>query len=153
MKTVKDGTLFKVISTVAAEVCTVVLIGALCMSAFLMEKNILSIQDITQKSFEDSKFFQTFWKDQLREVAAYLDNCKTIETNGEYEEEKEVDIYEYVLNGRTEGEQPDTAHTYKMQDLEDWSEEQITKGSSTVNTTMTMVGDKIYQVQEDMLLD
>lgn len=153
MKTLKDGALFKVISTIAAEVCTVVLIGALCMSVFLMEKNILSIQDITQKSFEDSKFFQTFWKDQLQEVATYLDNCRTIETDGEYKEEKEVDVYEYALNGRAEGEQSDAAHTYKMQDLEDWSEEQIIQGSSSVHTTLTMIGDEIYQVQQLKLLD
>ena len=115
----------KVTAVVAQQIFSVVLVLCMIVLAVLFQKDILDFGNMKDKSFEGSGYFSAKFQGAADEVLNFTDLRKKFETDGSYDSEKEVDIWEYRNNREVAIEGPqrkeEAALCYTLGDLSEWS--------------------------------
>lgn len=81
------------------------------------------------EDFQDTQTFQMVFERELMELSHYMALCSQLETEGEYDPNRKVDVFEYV-NRRNENkmEQSYPALIYRVGDLIEWANYGISWG-------------------------
>ncbi len=115
----------KATAVVAQQIFSVVLVLCMIVLAVLFQKDILDFGNMKDKSFEGSGYFSAKFQEAADEVLNFTDLRKKFETDGSYDSEKEVDIWEYRNNREVAIEGPqrkeEAALCYTLGDLSEWS--------------------------------
>ena len=97
----------KAVAIAAQQVFTVTLVVASIILVVLFQKDILDFGDLKNKSFESSSYFSVKFQTAAEEILNFIDLRRKFETDGSYDSEKEVNIWNYYNNqeisGKTEG--------------------------------------------------
>lgn len=102
---------------------------ALCLMilVLLFAKNILNFDEKSDIAYADTDYFADQFKSTAIEILEFIDLRRKFETDGIYDADKEVDIWQYYENqeireatGKTKKKD---ALTYRLSDLVEWSRE------------------------------
>ncbi|MBQ8526996.1 MAG: HAMP domain-containing histidine kinase [Lachnospiraceae bacterium] len=100
------------------------------------------------EDFQDTQTFQSVFQRELMELSHYMALCSQLETEGEYDSDRKVDVFEYVNRRNT-----DTINThdypklvYRVGDLIEWSEYGIGWGEQELSYDEA----KDYLTEEEM---
>lgn len=127
MKKVRYSTGLKAAVVVAQQIFSVILVLSVIILVVLSQKNILDFGDMKNKSFESSGYFALRFQETAEEILNFIDLRRKFETDGIYDNEKVVDIWNYYKNQEISGQVSEKKgkeeHTvrYKLEDLEEWS--------------------------------
>ncbi len=117
----------KAIAITAQQVFSVTLALSIIILVVLFQKDILDFGDLKNKSFESSSYFSSKFQDTAEEILNFIGLRKKFETNGSYDSEKEVDIWNYYENHEIAGKMTGRKGTdgnairYSLGDLSEWS--------------------------------
>lgn len=115
-------------AAVAAEhILTVILMLCLLLLVLLYQKNILNFSDKKDTSFEDSSYFSDQFKETAKELVEFIGLCKKFETDGVFDEDKLVDIWQYSdrqdISDSMVKKNKKNLGLYTLGDLAEWSRE------------------------------
>ena len=117
----------KAVAIAAQQVFTVTLVVASIILVVLFQKDILDFGDLKNKSFESSSYFSVKFQTAAEEILNFIDLRRKFETDGSYDSEKEVNIWNYYNNqeisGKTEGKKgkDKSMLRYTLGDLSEWA--------------------------------
>lgn len=104
-----------------------VTVFALClmMLVLLFAKNILNFDEKRDIAYADTDYFADQFKSKAIEILEFIDLRRKFETNGVYDADKEVDIWQYYENQEIRNDfgknKKSDALTYRLGDLAEWS--------------------------------
>ena len=115
----------KIIAVAANLVFSVILVLSVMMLVVLFQKDILDFGDLKNKSFESSSAFFSKFQESEEEILNFIDLRKKFETDGSYDSEKEVGIWDYYASreipGRMGKSKDGNRLQYYLGDLSEWS--------------------------------
>lgn len=127
MTKVRYSSGLKAIAIIAQQVFAVVLVIASIILVVLFQKDILDFGDLKNKSFESSSYFSMKFQTAAEEILNFIDLRRKFETDGSYDSEKEVNIWNYYNNqeifGKTAGKggKSKSILRYTLGDLSEWA--------------------------------
>lgn len=126
MTNMRYSTGMKVIAVVAQEIFAVILVLTIVILSVLLQKNILDFSDLKNKSFESSRYFSTKFQNATEEVFRFIDLRRKFETDGNYDDERIVNIWNYYNNQQVDDLSAlrlENAYmsNYTLGDLAEWS--------------------------------
>jgi len=96
--------------------------------------------------FQDTQTFHMVFQRELMDLSHYLALCSQLETEGEYDPDRKVDVFEYV-NRRNQSDAANYPHLiYRVGDLVEWENYGISWGEQT----MPYEDAKAYLSEEEM---
>ena len=113
-------------AVLVAHQCLVTVL-ALCLMVLvlLFAKNILNFDEKSDIAYADTDYFADQFKSAAMEILEFIDLRRKFETDGVYDADKEVDIWQYYENQEipenTEKRKKKNTLTYRLGDLADWS--------------------------------
>ena len=126
MTKMRYSTGMKVVAVVAEEIFAVILVLTIVILTALLQKNILDFGDLKDKSFESSSYFSLKFQNAAEEVFRFIDLRRKFETDGNYDDERIVNIWNYYNNQQVDDfstlrvEDANTSN-YTLGDLAEWS--------------------------------
>lgn len=115
----------KILAAAAQLVFSVTLVLSVIMLAVLFQKDILDFGDLRNASFESSSYFSSKFQNSAEEILNVINLRKKFETDGSYDTEKEVSIWNYYNNqeitGRSGKGKDESRLRYYLGDLSEWS--------------------------------
>ncbi|MCI9137851.1 MAG: hypothetical protein HFH48_09890 [Lachnospiraceae bacterium] len=126
MAKIRYSTGLKAAAIVAQQIFSVLLVLFLIILIVLFQKDILDFGNLKDKSFESSGYFSSKFQNVTDEVLAFTDLRRKFETDGSYDSEKEVDIWDYYNNQETASREEKKGKKrnmmrYSLGDLSEWS--------------------------------
>lgn len=126
MAKIRYSTGLKAAAIVAQQIFSVLLVLFLIILIVLFQKDILDFGNLKDKSFESSGYFSSKFQNVTDEVLAFTDLRRKFETDGSYDSEKEVDIWDYYNNQETTSREEKKGKKrnmtrYSLGDLSEWS--------------------------------
>ncbi|MFP3155705.1 HAMP domain-containing histidine kinase [Lachnospiraceae bacterium ZAX-1] len=111
MKKFQYSPTLKGIAILLQEVFAAILVISIVLVTMLFDRNILSINDLKQKSFIDSGYYEQLFRKSADDVLNFIQLRERFETNGVYDQGKQVAIDE-------------NRYLYRLEDLVNWSNAQ-----------------------------
>lgn len=113
-------------AVLVAHQCLVTVL-ALCLMVLvlLFAKNILNFDEKSDIAYADTDYFADQFKSAAMEILEFIDLRRKFETDGVYDADKEVDVWQYYENQEipenTEKRKKKNTLIYRLGDLADWS--------------------------------
>ncbi len=104
-----------------------VVVFALCLMVLVLlyAKNILNFDEKSDISYEDTDYFAEQFKGTAIEILEFIDLRRKFETDGVYDADKEVDVWQYYENqeirDNTGKRKKKDILAYRLSDLAEWS--------------------------------
>lgn len=113
-------------AVLAAHQCLATVL-ALCMTVLILlfMANVLNFGEKRNTSYHDTDYFTKQFENTAMDILDFVDLRRKFETNGLYDAEKKVDIWQYYQNqdvsGHTAQKTESDVLTYRLGDLAEWS--------------------------------
>lgn len=117
----------KAVAVIAQQIFSVVLVISSIILVVLFQKDILDFGDMKNKSFESSSYFSLKFQTAAEEILNFIELRRKFETDGSYDSEKEVNIWNYYNNREISGkaagkqEKDKSILRYTLGDLAEWA--------------------------------
>ncbi len=115
----------KAVILVAHQCLVIVLSLCLMMLLMLFVKNIWNFSEKRDISYEDTSYFTNQFERMSVDLLEFIDLRRKFETNGSYDADKEVDIWQYYDNQEITGDVKTRKNlgklAYRLGDLAEWS--------------------------------
>lgn len=125
MKKLRYSAGMKAAAIAGCEIMSVILVLCAMILVLLFQKNILNFDEKSQTSFESSVYFGKQFQKAAQEVLEFVELRRKFETNGVYDDQKEVDIRQYYerqeVSERGSREGKKNSVKYYLGDLAEWS--------------------------------
>lgn len=149
MAKIRYSTGLKAAAIVAQQIFSVFLVLFIIVLVVLFQKDILDFGNLSDKSFESSGYFSSKFQKATDEILNFTDLRRKFETDGSYDSEKEVDIWNYYNNQEIEsrGEKKGKRRNmvcYSLGDLSEWSRE-YNKAVYEFESSYSIEGETIHQ--------
>lgn len=126
MSKMRYSTGMKVAAVVFQEIFAVILVLTIVILGALLEKNILDFGNLKNNSFESSRYFASKFQHATEEVFQFIDLRRKFETDGNYDDEKVINIWDYCNSHQVQEAgrgRPGNSYlvSYSLGDLAEWS--------------------------------
>lgn len=115
----------KAVILVAHQCLVIILALCLMMLLMLFVKNIWNFSEKRDIPYEDTSYFTNQFERMSTDLLEFIDLRRKFETNGSYDADKEVDIWQYYDNQEITGDAKKKKNldklAYRLGDLAEWS--------------------------------
>ncbi len=128
MRKIRYSTGMKAVVVLLEELFAVVLVICIILVSTLLNKSMLDIGALKNKTFTDSRYYENLFLDSVKEVLDYVEYQDRFETDGVFNPEKTVNIMAYRNQGMSASnvrlsEKDRDLYRYYLIDLENWSKD------------------------------
>lgn len=123
MKKIKYSVGAKAVALILLQVSMVVAVLSILVIVFSLDSGKSPVNLISEKEYADSDTYQLDAIKKTYELLQFINYRKELETNGEYNLEKVVDVVNYARNYKISEEILDDGIGYYLGDLLNWSKE------------------------------
>lgn len=148
----------KAVAVLLQELCAVVLVICILLLTTLFDRSMLDLKDLKNKTFTESKYYETLFQDAVGEILDYMEYREQFETKSVYNPEKNVNIMAYEKSNAV-GEQnvklsmdESDKFSYYLIDLENWSKEYASV-ECLVESSLYLTKDEVLHQKQNIYID